>query len=329
MNAEFHAVLEGLSRLAERLGWEVPTKLVRLSGGASQETWAFDCGANACVLRRAPGGVPIHTSTQGIGLATEAAVIAAAFRQGAPAPQVLAILMPEDGLGLGYVMARFAGETLARRIQRDEAFAAARTRFAHDAGQALARIHATPIDCLPPLPTALAHHQLELYEETFRGYGAVRPIFELGFATLRRGAPKRERLSLIHGDFRLGNLMVGHEGLSAVLDWELAHLGDPAEDLGWMCTPSWRFGAIENPVGGIGTISDLLAGYRSAGGDPAISESDVRFWATMGALKWGIMCLTMANVFKTGADPSVERAAIGRRSSETELDLILMLQDKL
>lgn len=320
---------KGLEAVALRLGWPEPTGVKRLSGGASQETWSFDAGREPCILRRAPGGRTLVRSTQGVGLETEAAVIAAARNAGAAAPEVMTVLRADDGLGPGYVMRRVEGETLARRIQRDEAFATARAVFAREAGKALAQIHATPAATLPALPTALAHDQLNLYEDAYRGYGGDRPIFELGFQALRAMAPRTSRQTLVHGDFRLGNVMLNTEGLAAVLDWELVHRGDPAEDLGWICTPSWRFGAIDQPVGGIGTITDLLAGYRAAGGDATITEEDVRFWAMMGSLKWGVMCLTMSNVFETGQDRSVERAAIGRRASEAELDLILMLQGKL
>jgi aminoglycoside phosphotransferase (APT) family kinase protein len=269
------------------------------------------------------------TSTQGIGLAAEAAVIQAARGAGAPAPEVVALLDEEDGLGPGYVMARLGGETLARRIQRDGAFAPARARFAADCGVAAAAVHATPLSALPALPTADAATQLELYEAAYRSYGGGRPAFELGFAALRRRLPTPVPPRLVHGDFRLGNLMMAPEGLAAVLDWELAHLGDPAEDFGWICTPSWRFGAIDQPVGGIAAVEPMLEAYGAAGGAANVTAERVRFWTMFGAVKWGVMCLTMANVFDTGADPSVERAAIGRRASETELDLLLMLKGLL
>lgn len=329
MATEHDAVSAGLQRLAGRLGWPDPIGLRRLSGGASQETWSFDAGDQRLILRRGPGGAPVKTSTQGIGLATEAAVIQAARAAGTPAPEVVAVLAEEDGLGPGYVMARLEGETLARRIQRDEAFAQARQRFAADCGAAAAAIHATPLETLPALPEADAATQLDLYEAAYRGYGGGRPAFELGFAALRRRLPAAIPARLAHGDFRLGNLMIQPKGLAAVLDWELAHRGDPAADLGWICTPSWRFGGINKPVGGIADVDAMLEAYWSAGGDRLVTAERVRFWTIFGSLKWGVMCLTMAHVFDSGADPSVERAAIGRRASETELDVLLMLKGLL
>ncbi len=315
-----------LGAVAERLGGAL-SGLKRLSGGASQETWAFDAGDKELILRRAPGGMDIMASAQAIGLGAEADVIAAALCAGAPAPAVAYVCRREDGLGPGYVMQRLRGETIARKILRDEAFAAARTTLARQCGAALAAIHRANVAGVAALGVSDARDQLDRYEEIYRSFDAPRPMFDLAFAHLRSLAPPRPIAPrLIHGDFRLGNLMIDAAGLVAALDWELAHLGDPAEDLGWICTPSWRFGQIDKPVGGFGALDDLIAGYHEAGGDRAVTEEAVRFWTIFGSLKWGIMCLIMFRAYDSGLDASVERAAIGRRASETELDLALMLK---
>lgn len=325
----------GLAALAPHLvpGATTIDALRRLSGGASQETWSFDVpgpdGPTGFILRRPPGGTEIMASAQAIGLATEAAVIKCAIAAGAPAPRVAHVLAPEDGLGVGYVMERLAGETIARKILRDADFAEARPKLAAECGACLARIHAAPLEGLPPLPLLDAAAQLDRYEEIYRSFNSPRPIFDLAFALLRRNAPPRAAPRLVHGDFRLGNIMVDAQGLVAALDWELAHLGDPSEDLGWVCTPSWRFGQVDNPVGGFGAIAEFIAAYHAAGGDRDVSEESVRFWTMFGALKWGIMCLIMFRAYDSGLDKTVERAAIGRRASETELDLVLMMQGKL
>ena len=128
---------------------------------------------------------------------------------------------------------------------------------------------------------------------------------------------------LVHGDFRLGNLIVGPEGLRAVLDWELTHVGNPAEDLGWLCVKAWRFGAGP-PVAGLGSREELLAAYRAAGG-PDISLAELRWWEILGTLRWGVICLTQAWAHLSGAHRSVELAAIGRRVCEQEWDLLLLL----
>jgi aminoglycoside phosphotransferase (APT) family kinase protein len=302
--------------------------LKRLSGGASQETWAFEADGAGLILRRAPGGVAIAASAEAIGLEKEAEVIAAAGAAGAPCPRVVRVCRPDDGLGPAYVMARLEGETIARKILRDPPFVAARARLSGQCGAALAKIHATPTAGLA-LPQADAVAQLNRYEEIYRSFEGPRPMMALAFAELRRSSPAPIPLGLVHGDFRLGNLMVDDGGLVAALDWELAHSGDPAEDLGWICTPSWRFGQIDHPVGGFGAVDDLLSAYWAAGGSRLVDPARVRWWTMMGALKWGVMCLIMFRAFEAGLDRSVERAAIGRRASETELDLALMLSGKL
>jgi aminoglycoside phosphotransferase (APT) family kinase protein len=163
---------------------------------------------------------------------------------------------------------------------------------------------------------------LARYEDTYRTFGAHRPVLELAFQHLRTHAPPMGRPVLLHGDFRTGNLVVDPErGIAAVLDWELAHRGDPAEDLGWLCVNSWRFGASSQPVGGFGAYEDLLSGYRAAGGEE-IELSRVRYWQAVGSLKWAVMCLVMYDGWASGTAASVERPIIGRRVSEAEIDLL-------
>jgi len=305
------------------LGLGPVSGLRRLSGGASQETWVFTAGGRELILRRKPEGMT--GSGNAIGLDKEAVLIQAAARQGAPVPPIVHVCTPDDGLGEAYVMGKVEGETLGRRIVRDEAFAAVRPRLARRCGEVLARIHATPLEGLPELAVSDAASELEKYEAIYRGVGDRRPIFEAAFRWLKDRAPALDQPVLVHGDFRNGNIMFDPQtGVAAVLDWELAHLGDPAEDMGWICTASWRFGGAK-PVGGFGDYEELLAGYEAAGGTPIPLER-VLYWQTLGSLKWGVMCLIMYTAWKSGADSSVERAMIGRRTSETEIDLLALLE---
>jgi aminoglycoside phosphotransferase (APT) family kinase protein len=316
-----------LSALAPRLspGATTATGARRLSGGASQETWAFDLDdGTPLILRRRPSGGSM--SEAALPLATEAALLAAVSPQGAPVPEVVHVCAPADGLGEAYVMRRLDGETLGKRIVRDEAFAAVRPGLARRCGEVLAAIHATPLDGLPPLATSDAASELARYEAVYRELGARRPVFEAAFRWLTDRAPPLDQPVLVHGDFRNGNLMINPaKGLVGVLDWELAHLGDPAEDLGWICVNSWRFGEWRKPVGGFGGYRDLLDGHAAAGGAP-VSLERLLFWQALGSLKWGVMCLMMYASFASGADRSIERAMIGRRASETEIDLVLLME---
>jgi aminoglycoside phosphotransferase (APT) family kinase protein len=163
------------------------------------------------------------------------------------------------------------------------------------------------------------------FQREIDGFGWPRPVFQLALRWLRDHDPgPSERVTLVHGDFRHGNLMIGPDGVRAVLDWELAHLGDPMEDLGWICVNSWRFGVIDKPVGGFGTYEELFSGYEAASGI-AVDVARVKFWEVMGTLRWGVMCVGMMQRFRLGPDHSMERAMIGRRSSETEIDLLRLL----
>ena len=127
-------------------------------------------------------------------------------------------------------------------------------------------------------------------------------MFELALRWLRERDPgPSKEVTLVHGDFRHGNLIIGPDGVRAVLDWELAHFGDPMEDLGWICVNSWRFGEIDKPVGGFGTREDLFAGYEEAG--RKVDPDRVMFWEVMGTLRWGIMCCGMMQRFRNGPGP--------------------------
>lgn len=303
----------------------------RLSGGASQETWAFDATVGGTthplILRRTPGGGEAAKRDTAVPLATEAALISLAEKQDVPVPPVKLVLERTDGIGEGFIMGRVEGETIARKILRDDEFANARPVLARQCGEILARIHRVPRRDLPEIQTSPAQSEIEKYRAIYDGMNHPHPVFELAFRYLQDHLPTEEDMTLVHGDFRNGNLMIGAEGVRAVLDWELAHIGDPMEDMGWICVNSWRFGEIDKPVGGFGTREDMFAGYEAAGGR-RVDPARVKFWEVLGTLKWGIMCMIMVSSFSSGADRSVERAAIGRRSSETEIDLLNLLSPR-
>ncbi|PCG15499.1 MULTISPECIES: phosphotransferase family protein [Sphingomonas] len=317
-----------LAALAPRLVADATgvESLRRLTGGASMATFAFDVtvGAGAAVplILRARAVAPDPDSPP---LAREAQVIAAAIAGGVPAPEVVHVCSPDDGLGEGYVMRRLIGETLGKRIATDPAFAPARDVLARQCGAALARVHTTPPP--PGLDTVNAAETLARYERIWRQSGAVRPAIEAAFRWLEAHLPRVPATPrLVHGDFRNGNLMVDADrGLVAVLDWELAHIGDPAEDIGWICCNSWRFAQAHARVGGFGDLDDLLAGYVAAGGDP-IEPARIDFWQMIASLKWGVMTMQMHRSFADDPAAGPERGVIGRRLSEAEADIVALLQ---
>ncbi len=309
--------------VARHLGQTVTIDgLRRLSGGASRETWSFDAVTTGgrrhpLVLRRDPGAA-IGLSDRSV----EFALLDAAHRGGVATPEVWFLLEPDVGLGSGFVMERIEGETIPRRILRDDAYATARPLLAGQCGEQAARIHALDPARLPDLPVQGAREQVDLYREYLDGFGEPHPAFELGLRWLAEHAPPDPpRQALVHGDFRNGNLVVGPDGIRAVLDWELAHFGDPVEDLGWLCVKSWRFGVTDQRVGGFGAVDDLLAAYRSAGGRD-VDPVELRYWEAMGTMKWGVMCEIQAFTHLQGAVRSVELATLGRRVAEMEWDLL-------
>ena len=306
------------------------TVAAKLSGGASQETWSFDIahadGSFGAILRRSPKGYGA-APTRAAGLAAEARLMQLAHDAGLPSPKVLHVLKPEDGLGTGFIMARVAGETIARKILRDEEFAKARPILARQLGKVAAGIHGLPRSELPELREMSSTREIGELEREVRSFDWPRPVFELALRWLRGHDPgPSQEVTLVHGDFRHGNLIIGPDGVRAVLDWELAHLGDPMEDLGWICVNSWRFGEIDKPVGGFGSREELFAGYEEGG--RKADRSRVKFWEVMGTLRWGVMCCGMMQRFRAGPDHSMERAMIGRRASETEIDLLRLLSPR-
>jgi aminoglycoside phosphotransferase (APT) family kinase protein len=303
------------------------TGAAKLSGGASQETWSFDIvhpdGNIGAILRRAPPGYGAAPS-RAAGLNAEAKLMQLAYEAGLPSPRVLHVLRPQEELGTGFIMQRVEGETIARKILRDAKFASARPILARQLGQVAAGIHGLPLAKLPELRRMTAAKEIAELERDYRSFDWPRPVFELALRWLRERDPgPSPEVTLVHGDFRHGNLIIGPEGLRAVLDWELAHTGDPMEDLGWICVNSWRFGEIDKPVGGFGTREELFAGYETAG--RRVEAERVKFWEVMGTLRWGVMCCGMMQRFRKGPEHSIERAMIGRRSSETEIDLLRLL----
>lgn len=311
--------------LRRRLGSDCElVDLIVLTGGASSATLrltaATATGPRRIILRCA-------SAREGEGFAlnldktTEARAQAAAHARGVPTAAVLFVLEPEDELGEGYAMELVEGETSPPRILGDEGI---RARLAEQAGEVLARIHAVPLDTLPPLRRETPAEQVRALRHVYDSFEQPSPTFEMAFQWLERRVPSPRPASFVHGDFRTGNLLVGPDGVRAVLDWELCHVGDPIEDLGWCCVAAWRFGRLADRVGGFGSVDALRRVYRAAGGAD-FADEELDFWEAYGTLRWGVICLYQVFAHLRGEIRSIERAAIGRRVSEVELDLLRLL----
>jgi aminoglycoside phosphotransferase (APT) family kinase protein len=305
-------------RLRELLG-EAPLGEPRqLSSGASRITYLFDTAARGrLVLQVAPVG------TREAGLPAQARLLAAAAEAGVPVAAVVAHGRDDDALGGEWiVMQALDGTSDPNQILAADGVPAA-ADLLDDVAAALAAVHRMPAD--ESLARAVDTPLAQL-RATYDGLAQAHPVFELAFRQL---GPDREpaQCTFVHGDFRMGNLLVAGTGVSAVLDWELCHLGDPVEDLGWLCVPAWRFGRPDRPAAGLGTREQLLAAYARHAGR-AVDPAELARWELAGTLRWGVICVMQAFKHLSGAHRSVELAVIGRRACEVEWDLLELLDPR-
>ena len=311
--------------LLDVLGSVKIENLRHLSAGASRQTWSFDAvapdGSHQLILQRRSEAADLFKSRL-----DEAAVMRHALAGGVRVPEILVADSTESPIGAAFTISRrIEGESIPRKILRDETYAAARRCLVADFARELAAIHAldpAPLNHVPsdadPLTT-----QRTLYE----AFDDPHPVFDLAFRWLAERRPEPRTACIVHGDFRLGNVLVNPQGLAAVLDWELCYLGDPAFDLGWLVQRAWRFGET-GEVGGLGTRRELLDAYQANGGVP-ITPEELSWWEMLAALRWGLVTMTMAAVHRSGQSSSVEQAMIGRRVVETEYDVMLLLGPRL
>jgi aminoglycoside phosphotransferase (APT) family kinase protein len=325
-------IVEALGALVARLGVGELEGVERLSGGVNMETYRVRLAdGSRLALRRAPDAVVAFADVgggpaTGGGLAAEGTLLQAARQAGVPVPAVVHELEPADGLGAGLLVEWLDGETLGRRIVRSEHLADVRPGLARQCGRALARLHRINPHLLGDvLPVVSPEELVRTTWSRYQNYGAAEPMIDYSARWLLDHLPSARPPAVVHGDFRNGNLVISATGgLVGVLDWELAHLGDPMRDLGWLCTGSWRFGRHDLACGGFGTREELFAGYEAETGRP-VDPDDVRFWEVFGSFWWAVGCVTMAHVYRAGGDRSVERLVIGRRSSECQWDCVQLL----
>ena len=300
------------------------SNLEPLTGGASKEIWKFEVSnakqSTKMILRRGSGiEGPLAIKT-----ADEARIQKEVIKVGAPVPIILAVSKNEEELGDSYIMHFVEGESIARKILRDKEYKKALPILAYQCGEAIAKIHNVDINNFSFLPKKPAEDQLEDLYSTYQSFEQPSPVFEYAYLWLKEQDFGNFQESLVHGDFRLGNIIVNTEGLQSIIDWELAHIGNPLQDLGWVCGNSWRFGKNDKVVGGFGELEDLLEGYNSVS-KLKVDKEMVRCWQVFGTFRWGVICLIQAYAHLNGTINSIEKAAIGRRVSETEIDIVDLL----
>lgn len=304
-----------------------------LTGGASRSTWAFDAvtGADrrALILRTGSDdhAPEARVHSQHAGMELEAAVQQRARAAGAPVPEILTADNSPTALGDPFLICTSVpGETIVPRIHRHlrarDDDGAGRERLLRQCAGALAAIHRAD-----PSGIGLRHDdQLLEWRLRLDDLGDTTATFEWAFRWLAANRPAPSATVLVHGDFRMGNLIVDDGELAAVLDWELVHVGEIYEDLAWFCIRAWRFGAPEHlAAGGLGTVEAFLNAYEAAGGNQ-VDRNAFRWWLVQATLRWGIICRYQAERHLSGRTRSVELAAIGRRACETEWDLLDLLE---
>ena len=286
---------------------------VLLPGGASKEAWAVDADARRLLVRRAGGGV-IHRHT--LSLKHEFEVLQVAHAAGVKVPEP--VLYVEDLAGReAFVMERIEGETIGRRIVRMHL----PERLPLQMAEELAKIHALPPEKLPFLEEATIDRLVEELDEV----GEPHPAIELGLWWLRENRPPPREPVVVHGDYRIGNLAVDENGLVAVLDWEFAHLDDPARDLSFALVRAWRFGVPELRLGGIAGVEPYLERYNELTGFD-VRPDELDYWELAGNVAWAVGCLTQAQRHLSGRDRSVELAILGRLGAEVEHEICHLLE---
>ncbi len=322
--------------LSEQTGRSVRvTELRQLAGGASQEAWLVDAivepGAERLdlVMRRDMGGVLTFAT---LPRSTEFAVLGAAYAGGVPVPQPY--FEPASIAGkAAFFMQRVAGEAVGRRLVADPAFAAARAALPEALANALAAIHridyrAAGLEELLPNPrdgeSAIAR-ELERLHRELDSVDEPHPALELALRWLVRNEPPREAgTTLVHGDFRIGNVLVEGDALAAVLDWEFAHIGDPDIDVAWLCVRAWRFGNDALEAGGIAERETWLRAYERASGR-SVDRERIAYLEIAGNVRWAVGALMQARRHLSGIEPSIELASLGRVSAEMEHEALRLI----
>ena len=303
---------------------EVPTL------GGSNRTIIFDLDDGAHT-RRLVSRQETYTlaTTPFLPPETQFKVLELAYAAGLRVPEPIVEFEPNDELGRGHVIEFKAGESLPKRIINHQDFAHARRQFPLQAGEFLAKLHAIEpgkATILADLPDS--RDPLDAQRQRYDFYAEPHPVLEYAFRWLEQSRPTAMQRSLVHGDFRIGNVLMTNEGINAVLDWECAYLGDPMADLGWLTTPAWRFGNLSKPVGGIADDEGLFEAYENAGGH-AIDVNSIHWWRVFGSLRWAVINIMQLHGHLHGGRRSPAFAACGRNTALIEYDLLLSIDGKL
>jgi aminoglycoside phosphotransferase (APT) family kinase protein len=314
--------------LAELLGCrDLAIEEIRpLGGGSIQENRLVRCrlgrDARSFVLRMdAPATIASSRSR-----AEEFSILAAVWGTGVRVPEPVGFCADPAVIGAPFaLMGLVEGVGLGPRIAKDLSLGGDRERLTEALGRELARIHGALDPHAPPPALAFlgepdrdpARAEIARLRTTLDGIGARRPAVEWGLRWGEVRAPDCPAPTLVHRDYRTGNYMVDETGLAAVLDWEFAGWGDPAQDLGWFCAACWRFGRPDLEAGGIGSRAAFYRGYESEGGRP-VDPARVAYWEVLAHLRWAVIALEQGARHVSGREFSLELALTGRLVPDLE-----------
>ena len=299
--------------------------LVPLTGGASADINRIIFEDNKeFIVRRS---VVKDKAVMAIPKNMEAKIQKIVKEYGAPVPEIIMEFSEGAEIGEGYVMQSVGGETIPRKILRDDSYKNIRNKLPYEIGKSLAQIHKTKLEKLQDLEKITFLESLEKLFIIYESFDQPQPVFDLAFKWLENQKILDYEEVLVHGDYRFGNFIISEKKLESIIDWELAHIGNPMEDLGWLCVRSWRFGNVNKRAAGLGDVDELIAGYE-ANSKIKIDKSQLDMWQLYGSLRWGIICMVQTFAHLSGAVKSLEKAAIGRRVSETEFDLMNMIKNQ-
>lgn len=287
-----------LRRLYDPSVGPVVKKLERMAGGGrSRENWVLDlswpahspdgAGDEELILRRDPVGGLVETDR-----ATEYRLLQAL--QGSAVPAPAARWLDADGECFSrptLIMERMPGSSDYHVLNGDLPLEQ-RLSLARDMCRLLGRVHAFDWesaglgDALPDPGEQAARAELERWEKVLRrDQVEAYPEIDLAVLWLRERAPTAPERVLVHSDFKPGNVLLDQSGITALLDWELAHIGDPMEDLGWMVQPLRQ---REHLIARHWQRNELIGSYEHETGR-AVDVGSVDWWSAFATLRTAIM----------------------------------------
>ena len=319
--------------IAQQIGAErvAVREAALLAGGAVQQNWRLDvevaggprAGLHAWVLRT-DAAASLDVSLDRV---AEFRCIEAAHKAGVRVAEPIAASGDKGLIGRPFaIQALVAGTAQGRRIVRDPGLAGFGDALARDIGAELAKIHGVvpASGVVPFLPIPMTNPSRRVVAELRRaldGASEARPALEYILVWLEQNAPEPAALTLVHGDFRTGNYMVDGGKLTAVLDWEFCHWGDPREDLGWFIARCWRFGNDDKVAGGIAKLACLLDGYNAAA-TVKVGAGELAYFEVQAAARWAAISLLQGDRFMRHGERSLELALTGLMPPEMEWDAL-------